>query len=97
MLIFELSELLFYYGYINKDKSEWFQVALTDIIKEIQKLNTAEQLRLKEFFTKSLAFYSASEPIFKEGPSRNIKIATLAFTVIRITLSDSASILSKQE
>lgn len=41
-------------------------MALTDIIKEIQKLNTADQLRLKEFFTNSLASYSASEPIFKE-------------------------------
>ncbi|WP_437177567.1 IS1595 family transposase [Heyndrickxia camelliae] len=37
-----------------------------DIIKEIQKLNTADQLRMKEFFTKSLASYTASEPIFKE-------------------------------
>jgi transposase-like protein len=41
-------------------------VAIADIIKEIQKLNTADQIRLKEFFTKSLASYSASEPIFKE-------------------------------
>lgn len=57
---------MFYNGYINKDQSEWFQMALTDIIKEIQKLNTADQLRLKEFFTKSLAATSASEPIFKE-------------------------------
>ncbi|MEB2628222.1 hypothetical protein AB1K12_14675 [Peribacillus frigoritolerans] len=41
-------------------------MALTDIIKEIQKLNTADQLRLKEFFTKPLAAFSASKPIFKE-------------------------------
>jgi hypothetical protein len=41
-------------------------MALTDIIKEIQKLNTADQLRLKEFFTKSLTSFSASDPIFKE-------------------------------
>lgn len=41
-------------------------MALTDIIKEIQKLNTADQLRLKEFFTKSLALISVSEPIFKK-------------------------------
>jgi hypothetical protein len=41
-------------------------MALRDIIKEIQKLTTAEQLRLKDFFIKSLASYSASEPIFKD-------------------------------
>jgi hypothetical protein len=35
-------------------------MALRDIIKEIQKLTTAEQLRLKDFFIKSLASYSAS-------------------------------------
>ena len=41
-------------------------MALRDIIKEIQKLNNADQLRLKDFFIKSLASYSASEPILKE-------------------------------
>ncbi|MEH7110637.1 IS1595 family transposase, partial [Bacillus sp. JJ1764] len=41
-------------------------MALTGIIKEIQKLNIADQLRLKEFFTKTLAAASISEPIFKE-------------------------------
>lgn len=51
-------------------------MALTDIIKEIQKLNTADQLRLKEFFTKSLAAFSASKPILKRCPNRNIKTAT---------------------
>ncbi|MCQ6264514.1 IS1595 family transposase [Fictibacillus sp. WQ 8-8] len=38
-------------------------MALRDIIKEIQKLTTAE---LKDFFIKSFASYSASEPIFKD-------------------------------
>lgn len=60
-------------------------MALVDIIKEIQKLNTADQLRLKEFFTKSLGF-------LKRYPSRNIKMATPALTVIRIMLSDSENI-----
>jgi hypothetical protein len=41
-------------------------MALKDIIKEFQKLNTADQVRLKEFFTNSFASYSAIEPIFKE-------------------------------
>ena len=67
-------------------------MALTDIIKEIQKLNTADQLRLKEFFTKSLAAFSASKPILKRCPNRNINSGTLALTVIRIMLSDSESI-----
>ena len=41
-------------------------MALRDIIKEIQKLTTPKQLRLKDFFIKSLASYPASEPIFKD-------------------------------
>ncbi|MEK4671245.1 IS1595 family transposase [Niallia sp. FSL R7-0271] len=41
-------------------------MALKEIIKEIEKLSTADQYRLKEFFTKSLNSFSASEPIFKE-------------------------------
>ena len=41
-------------------------MALKEIIQEIEKLSTADQYRLKEFFTKSLASYSASEPLFKE-------------------------------
>lgn len=41
-------------------------MALKEIINEIKKLSTADQYRLKEFFTKSLTSYTASEPIFKE-------------------------------
>ncbi len=41
-------------------------MALREIIKEIEKLSTADQYRLKEFFTKSLDSYSANEPIFNE-------------------------------
>jgi transposase-like protein len=41
-------------------------MALKEIIDEIRKLSTAEQYRLKEFFTNSLASYSASETVFKE-------------------------------
>jgi transposase-like protein len=37
---------------------------LKDIILEIQKLTTAD--RLEKFFAKSIASYTASEPIFKE-------------------------------
>ncbi|WP_237389754.1 hypothetical protein [Bacillus sp. USDA818B3_A] len=41
-------------------------MALKEIIKEIEKLSTADQYRLKDFFTKSLESYAASEPVFKE-------------------------------
>ncbi|CAH0319409.1 hypothetical protein SRABI96_05388 [Peribacillus sp. Bi96] len=41
-------------------------MALKEIIKEIKKLSTADQYRLKEFFNKSLASSSSSEPVFKE-------------------------------
>ncbi len=49
------------------------RIALKDIIQEIRKLNTADQYRLKEFFVKSLASYSASEPVFKEVSERKHK------------------------
>ncbi|WP_413473706.1 IS1595 family transposase [Streptococcus parauberis] len=48
-------------------------MALKDIIIEIQKLSTADQYRLKEFFAKSLASYTASEPVFKEVSERKHK------------------------
>jgi Zn finger protein HypA/HybF involved in hydrogenase expression len=48
-------------------------MALKEIIDEIRKLSPAEQYRLKEFFTKSLASYSASEPVFKEVSEREHK------------------------
>jgi hypothetical protein len=48
-------------------------MALKDIIQEIQKLNTADQYRLKEFFVKSLSSYSASKPVFKEVSERKHK------------------------
>lgn len=41
-------------------------MALKEIIKEIEKLSTTDQYRLKEFFVKSLNSFSASEPVFKE-------------------------------
>ncbi|CAM3726526.1 hypothetical protein MEZE111188_05315 [Mesobacillus zeae] len=37
-------------------------MALMEIIQEIKKLSTADQHRLKEFFTTSFASYSAGEP-----------------------------------
>jgi hypothetical protein len=58
-------------------------MALKEINKEIEKLSTADQYRLKGFFTKSLA-YSASEPVFKEVSEQ--KMGTLAFTAIRKVL-----------
>ena len=48
-------------------------MALKDIIQEINKLSVAEQHRLKEFFTKSLASYTVSEPIFKDVSERKHK------------------------
>ncbi|MEK5063645.1 IS1595 family transposase [Cytobacillus sp. FSL R5-0596] len=48
-------------------------MALKDINLEIQKLSTTDQYRLKEFFAKSLASYSASEPVFKEVSERKHK------------------------
>lgn len=47
-------------------------MALTDIIKEVQ--NTVDELRLIEFFTKSLAASSASEPISKEVSEQKHKV-----------------------
>lgn len=41
-------------------------MALREIIKEIEKLSTADQYRLKEFSVKSLNSLSAREPVFKE-------------------------------
>lgn len=38
-------------------------MALKEIIKEIEKLSTTDQYRLKEFFVKSLNSFSASEPL----------------------------------
>jgi nucleoside diphosphate kinase len=43
-----------------------FRMALKEIIQEIEKLSTADQYRLKEYFAKSLVSYAASEPVFKE-------------------------------
>lgn len=48
-------------------------MALKHIMLEIQKLSIADQYRLKEFFVKSLAFYTASEPIYKEVSERKHK------------------------
>jgi transposase-like protein len=57
----------------KKNESEWLQMALKEIINEIKKLSTADQFRLKEFFTKSLTSYSSSEPIFKEVSEQKLK------------------------
>ncbi|WP_377889189.1 IS1595 family transposase [Alkalihalobacillus sp. R86527] len=48
-------------------------MALKEIIQEISKLNPTDQHRLKEYFTSSLASYSASEPVFKEVSERKHK------------------------
>ncbi len=58
---------------VRYDESELLRMALKDIIQDIKKLNTADQYRLKEFFTKSLSSYSASEPVFKEVSERKHK------------------------
>ncbi|MYL30421.1 hypothetical protein GLW03_11360 [Halobacillus halophilus] len=40
--------------------------SLKGILNEIRNLSTAEQIRLKEYFTKHLTPYDYSEPVFKE-------------------------------
>ncbi|RWZ54472.1 IS1595 family transposase [Halobacillus fulvus] len=47
--------------------------SLKDILKEIRNLSTAEQIRLKEYFTKYLTPYADSEPVFKEVSERKHK------------------------
>ena len=68
-------------------------MTLKEIINEIKKLSTADQYRLKEFFTKSLTSYSASEPIFKEVSEQKTKMVTLALIVVRKMLFASGNIL----
>ncbi len=48
-------------------------MTLGELIEEIKKLNSAEQHRLKEFFIKSIASFSASEPVFQEVTERKNK------------------------
>lgn len=46
---------------------------LKDILSEIRKLSTAEQIRLKEYFTNHLTPYANSEPVFQEVSERKHK------------------------